>query len=309
MPSDWRVAPTSQQPVYQDPEALAKAVASLRRLPPLVTSWEIDRLKRQVAEAARGEKFLLQGGDCAERFDECASEPIAARLKILLQMSLVLAHGGRRRVIRVGRFAGQYAKPRSASTETRDGVELPTYRGDNVNAPAFNAADRAADPGRLIEGHARSALTLNFIRALIDGGFADLHHPEYWDLEFVSHSPLAAEYQKMVESIGEGLRFMESLAGVRVQARQALAVLEILDAQPVRVAARGRRRCGAVRGWVRRRRRRLRLHGVGITSLPQFHVLEGMRARSVRVRARRLPLQRLFMRSDFDFCQPWPHLP
>lgn len=215
-PSGWRAVPTSQQPVYEDPEALAKAVSSLRRLPPLVTSWEIDRLKRQIAEAVEGRRFLLQGGDCAERFDECASEPIAARLKILLQMSLVLAHGGRRRVIRVGRFAGQYAKPRSEPTETRDGVELPAYRGDNVNAPAFDAVARAADPERLIEGHARSALTLNFIRSLIDGGFADLHHPEYWDLDFASHSPRGGEYQRMVESIGEALRFMESLAGKQV---------------------------------------------------------------------------------------------
>lgn len=212
-PGVWRSSPTTQQPVYSDPVALAAAVASLRSLPPLVTSWEIDRLRNQVAEAAEGQRFLLQGGDCAERFDECASAPIAARLKILLQMSLVLAHGGRRRVIRVGRFAGQYAKPRSTSTETRDGVELPSYRGDNINASAFGASERAPDPARLVEGHSRSALTLNFIRSLIDGGFADLHHPEYWDLDFASHSPRGGEYQAMVEAIGEALRFMESLAG------------------------------------------------------------------------------------------------
>ena len=216
-PDDWRERPTTQQPNYPDEAELRRAVGSLKSLPPLVTSWEIERLKGQIAEAARGEKFLLQGGDCAERFDECIAESIAARLKILLQMSLVLAHGGRRRVIRVGRFAGQYAKPRSADMECRGDVELPSYRGDIVNAPKFEASARRPDPERLLTGHGRSAITLNFIRSLIDGGFADLHHPEYWDLDFVSHSPLAADYQKMVESIGEGLRFMESLAGVRVQ--------------------------------------------------------------------------------------------
>jgi 3-deoxy-7-phosphoheptulonate synthase len=179
----------------------------------LVTSWEIEHLKGQLAEAAEGKRFVLQGGDCAERFDECESASIAARLKILLQMSLVLVHGGRRRVVRIGRFAGQYAKPRSSDTEERDGTTLPAYRGDIVNALPFDEASRTPDPERLLMGHSRSALTLNFIRSLIDGGFADLHHPEYWDLEFMDHSPLAGEYQRMVESIGEGLRFMETLAG------------------------------------------------------------------------------------------------
>ncbi len=215
-PDSWRSRPTLQQPTYPDPDRLAAVVADMRSLPPLVTSWEIEKLKDQLAEAAAGRRFLLQGGDCAERFDECSSEAIANRLKILLQMSLVLAHGGRRRVIRVGRFAGQYAKPRSSDLETRDGTTLPVYRGDNVNAPEFDAAARTPDPDRLLLGHSRSALTLNFIRSLIDGGFADLHHPEYWNLGFVDHSPHAAEYQRMVESIGESLRFMESLAGTRV---------------------------------------------------------------------------------------------
>ncbi|MEE2972813.1 MAG: 3-deoxy-7-phosphoheptulonate synthase class II [Planctomycetota bacterium] len=215
-PGLWRTCPTLQQPTYPDQNALRSAVASLRSLPPLTTSWEIEKLKSQLAQAAKGERFLLQGGDCAERFDECSSASIADRLKILLQMSLVLAHGGRRRVIRVGRFAGQYAKPRTNDEETRDGVTLPAYRGDNVNAPDFDPESRTPDPERLLRGHALGALTLNFIRSLVDGGFADLHHPEYWNLGFVQHSPLAAEYQGMVESIGESLRFMESLAGTRI---------------------------------------------------------------------------------------------
>ncbi len=215
-PDAWRSRTTLQQPTYPDADRLAAAARTLRSLPPLVTSWEIEKLKQQIAEAAEGRRFLLQGGDCAERFDECSSASIADRLKILLQMSLVLAHGGRRRVIRVGRFAGQYAKPRSNDEETRGDTTLPVYRGDNVNAPDFDAVSRTPDPDRLLRGHARSALTLNFIRSLVDGGFADLHHPEYWNLGFVEHSPLAAEYQRMVESIGESLRFMESLAGTRV---------------------------------------------------------------------------------------------
>jgi 3-deoxy-7-phosphoheptulonate synthase len=122
-------------------------------------------------------------------------------------------HGLKLPVVRVGRFAGQYAKPRSADTETRDGVTLPSYRGDLVNAAAFTAEARRADPQRLIRGHARSAMTMNFVRALVDGGFADLHHPEYWDLGWVQHSPLQDEYRAMVESIGNSLRFMETLAG------------------------------------------------------------------------------------------------
>lgn len=212
-PDAWQRRPTRQQPAYPDPADLDRRVAELSRLPPLVTSWEIEALRSQLAEAAQGKRFLLQGGDCAEVFDECESSIIASKLKILLQMSLVLAHGGKRRVIRVGRFAGQYAKPRSENDETRDGVTLPVYRGDLVNGIDFTPESRIPDPRRLIEGYQRAALTLNFIRSLIDGGFADLHHPEYWDLGFVEHSPLAAEYQRMVESIGESLRFMETLVG------------------------------------------------------------------------------------------------
>ena len=147
-------------------EQLQAAVARLRALPPLVTSWEIEALKAQLAEAASGQRLLLQGGDCAESFDECSSDSIAGKLKVLLQMSLVMVHGTRRPVVRVGRFAGQYAKPRSKDTETKDGVELPCYRGDNVNGPAFTAEDRTPNPWRLVKGHERAALTLNFIRSI-----------------------------------------------------------------------------------------------------------------------------------------------
>ncbi|MDR3414883.1 MAG: 3-deoxy-7-phosphoheptulonate synthase class II [Nevskia sp.] len=212
-PESWQSRPAVQQPVYPDAEALRLALAELARLPPLVTSWEVNNLKAQLAEAQAGSRFVLQGGDCAESFADCESALIANRLKVLLQMSLVLVHGLRKRVVRIGRFAGQYAKPRSADTETRGGVTLPCYRGDLVNAPEFTETARAADPQRLLEGHKRSALTMNFTRGLIDGGFADLHHPEYWNLDWVEHVVHANEYRQRVEAIGESLRFIETLAG------------------------------------------------------------------------------------------------
>ena len=215
-PGSWRQRPATQLPAYPDAAALAEVQAELHGLPPLVTSWEILALKQQLADAQDGRRFLLQGGDCAESFRECSSAVISNRLKVLLQMSLVLVHGLRRPVVRVGRFAGQYAKPRSADTETIDGVTLPAYRGDIVNAAEFTAAARTPDPRRMIKAHARSAMTMNFVRALIDGGFADLHHPEYWDLGWVGHSPLADEYQHMVAGIGDAVRFMETLSGAEV---------------------------------------------------------------------------------------------
>ncbi len=212
-PDSWQRKSASQQPVYPDPQALTGVLKQLRQLPPLVSSWEVESLKQQLAEAARGERFLLQGGDCSENFEDCQSGVIAAKLKILLQMSLVLVQGARKRVIRVGRFAGQYAKPRSADTETRAGVTLPVYRGDIVNRMDFDPEERTPNPELLLRGYERAGLTVNFIRALIDGGFADLHHPEYWDLAFALKSPLAEEYHRMVQSITESLRFIEALTG------------------------------------------------------------------------------------------------
>jgi 3-deoxy-7-phosphoheptulonate synthase len=212
-PTSWQERPTLQQPVYPDAARVEGVLRDLSSLPPLVTSWEIERLKAQLAEAARGESFLLQGGDCAESFADCTSESITNKLKILLQMSLVLVHGARRRVIRVGRFAGQYAKPRSENLEERDGVILPSYRGDLINRSPFTLSDRTPDPELLLRGYERAALTINFIRALIEGGFADLHHPEYWDLSWVKHSPHAEEYRRRVAAIRDSLQFFESLAG------------------------------------------------------------------------------------------------
>ncbi len=215
-PASWHGKPAQQQPAYGDPAALEQVVAELSRLPPIVVSWEIEALRERLAAAQRGQAFLLQGGDCAETFHDCESDSIAKKLKILLQMSLVLLHGLKKPVIRVGRMAGQYAKPRSADTETREGMTLPSFRGDLVNRPEFTPEARQADPQLLLRGYERAALTLNFVRALVDGGFADLHHPEYWDLGFVKHAPLKDAYQRIVQSIGDALDFFEGISGRRV---------------------------------------------------------------------------------------------
>ena len=212
-PSSWQEKRATQQPVYLDQIALAKVVEQLAKLPPLVTSWEIEALKEELAKAARGECFLLQGGDCAESFDDCDPGAIVNKLKILLQMSLILTYGGKKRVIRVGRFAGQYAKPRSTDMETRDGTAFPSYRGDMINRPGFNGIERTPDPELLLRGYERAALTMNFIRSLTSGGFADLHHPQYWDLEFLEFSSQASEWHRMVEIIGESIHLMETLTG------------------------------------------------------------------------------------------------
>jgi 3-deoxy-7-phosphoheptulonate synthase len=214
-PLSWLQRPHAQETKYPDPEVLARVVARLRELPPLVTSWEIERLKSQIAEAQEGKRFLLQGGDCAESLAECGSQNVADKLKILLQMSLVLIHGAKRPVIRVGRFAGQYAKPRSSPTEKRDDVELPSYFGDLVNRQDFTPEARRFDPELMLAAYSHSALTLNFIRSLSAGGFADLHHPEYWDLAFLSRADLSHElreqYYTTTRQLSEALRFMEAL--------------------------------------------------------------------------------------------------
>lgn len=214
-PTSWQSRPLDQGVAYDDPAALDSVVARLRALPPLVTSWEIERLKAQIADAQAGNRFLLQGGDCAETILDCQPEYITNKLKILLQMSLVLIHAGKKPVIRVGRFAGQYAKPRSKPFETKDGATLPSYFGDLVNRPEFTPEARKADPQLLLSGYSHAALTLNFIRSLSAGGFADLHHPEYWDLTFLHRvelpSEVREEYQRTTRELSEALRFMEAL--------------------------------------------------------------------------------------------------
>ncbi len=219
-PASWQTLTAAQQPSYPNQAELDRAVAELSRLPPLVTSWEVDALKAQIAAAQRGDAFVLQGGDCAETFDECTSENIVAKLKILLQMSLVMLYGMKKPIVRVGRMAGQYAKPRSADTETRGGKTLPSFRGDLVNRSAFTDDDRIPKPELILRGYERAALTLNFVRSLVDGGFADLHHPEYWDLDWVGHSAMADEYHAIADSISNSLDFLETILGREVHRTQ-----------------------------------------------------------------------------------------
>jgi 3-deoxy-7-phosphoheptulonate synthase len=213
-PASWEQKRVDQPVPYPDRAKLLEVLARLGHLPPLVTSWEVEALKSQLAEVARGERFVLQGGDCSESFDECESGTIARKLKVILQMSVVLVYGCKKRLIRLGRWAGQYAKPRSSLTETRQGKTLPSYRGPNINRPGFSENERTPDPELLLEGYYHSALTLNFIRGLVDGGFADWRHPEYWDLDFVGHSDQADVFHNLVERIGDAIRFMETCANV-----------------------------------------------------------------------------------------------
>ncbi len=216
----WKNKPLAQEVAYDDPEAVKAVVAKLSQLPPLVTSWEVERLKASIAEAQEGKRFVLQGGDCAETLLDCQPGIIANKLKILLQMAMVLVHAGKKPVVRIGRLAGQYAKPRSKATEERDGVTLPSYFGDLVNRPDFTADARRTDPRALLDAYSHAALTLNFVRSLTAAGFADLHHPEYWDLGFFTRSGLTPElreeYMNTTQKLSEALRFMEALGETTV---------------------------------------------------------------------------------------------
>lgn len=226
-PTSWVEAARAEelQVHYPDPARLDSARQRLGQLPPLVTSWEIEKLREHIAQAQQGKRFILQGGDCAEMLDLCRPEQITNKLKILLQMSLVLIHGLRMPVTRVGRFAGQYAKPRSSPTETREidgqSCTLPSYFGDLINRIDFDEASRTPDPMLMVEGYKHAAMTLNFIRSLLDGGFADLHHPEYWDLSFFHNASVTdlrrAQYLNMSRTLADGLSFMENLGEQRVE--------------------------------------------------------------------------------------------
>jgi 3-deoxy-7-phosphoheptulonate synthase len=211
-PDSWQKRPALQQPNYDNPGELTEALKTLSQLPPLVTAWEVDRLRGQLAAAGDGNAFVLQGGDCSESFDDCNSGTILRKLKVLIQMSLVLICGSKKRIVRVGRIAGQYAKPRSADMEKRGDIELPSYRGDIVNRSGFTPAERRPDPQLMLRAYERSSLTINYIRALSEGGFADLHHPENWDLEFVRNTPGSRRYQQLLESLSDSIRFMEAVS-------------------------------------------------------------------------------------------------
>ncbi|TQV81260.1 3-deoxy-7-phosphoheptulonate synthase class II [Exilibacterium tricleocarpae] len=208
-PASWRQLPIRQQPTYIDPEALAGVEAVLGRLPPLVFAEEARELQRQLAEVAAGRAFLLQGGDCAESFAQFAADHIRDTFKVILQMAVVLTYSGRRPVVKVGRIAGQFAKPRSADLEERDGEALPSYRGDIVNGIDFNEQQRRPDPQRLLTAYHQSAATLNLVRAFAQGGLADLHQVHQWNQSFVAANPLRDKYCEIGDRIQDALAFME----------------------------------------------------------------------------------------------------
>ena len=209
-PGAWRSKPIRQVPEYPDRAALAAAEERLRGYPPLVFAGEARRLKSQLAEVAAGKAFLLQGGDCAESFAEFHPDNIRDTFRVILQMAVVLIFGGGRPVVKIGRLAGQFAKPRSADFETVDGVALPSYRGDMINDMPFDEAARVPDPMRMVRAYNQAAATLNLLRAFAQGGYADLHQVHQWNLDFVSAGPEAARYADLADRIGETLRFMEA---------------------------------------------------------------------------------------------------
>lgn len=209
-PESWRQKPIRQVPTYPDAAALAEVERQLAQFPPLVFAGEARQLKEQLADVSAGRAFLLQGGDCAESFAEFRADSIRDTFKVLLQMAVVLTFGAACPVVKVGRMAGQFAKPRSSDTETQNGVELPAYRGDIVNAIEFDEQARQPDPQRLLRAYNQSAATLNLLRAFAQGGLADLNKVHRWNLEFVSGSPQGERYEELAQRIDESLAFMEA---------------------------------------------------------------------------------------------------
>jgi 3-deoxy-7-phosphoheptulonate synthase len=207
-PQSWRTKPVRQVPIYPDAAALAAAEAQLRRHPPLVFAGEVRSLKAALGRVASGEAFLLQGGDCAESFAEFHPNALRDTFGVLLQMAVVLTYGGGRPVVKVGRIAGQFAKPRSSPTEVVDGIELPTYRGDIVNGFEFDALARMPDPSRMLQAYNQSAASLNLLRAFAQGGFADLNRVHQWNMAFVAASPQGARYEALSAKIDEAVAFM-----------------------------------------------------------------------------------------------------
>jgi 3-deoxy-7-phosphoheptulonate synthase len=206
----WRDLPVAQQPDWPDPAAVAAVTSEIARIPPLVFAGECDSLKERLAAVARGEAFVLQGGDCAETFAGSTADAIRGKLRTLLQMAVILTYAGSVPVVKIGRLAGQFAKPRSAATEHRDGTELPTYRGDAVNGLEFTAAARTPDPQRMLRACHYSAATLNLCRAFTQGGYADLRQLHTWNTDFVAASPAGQRYEALAGEIDRALTFMHA---------------------------------------------------------------------------------------------------
>jgi len=204
----WPDLPAAQQPHWPDQAALADVLAQLRTLPPLVFAGECDQLQNRLAAASRGEAFVLMGGDCAETFDGATAEAIRAKLKTVLQMAIVLTYGASLPVVKVGRMAGQYFKPRSKPLESRDGIELPSYFGDGVNGLEFDADRRVPDPNRLLRSYQTASSTLNLVRAFTQGGYADLREVHSWNQDFVAETPAGNRYEQVAGEIDRALAFM-----------------------------------------------------------------------------------------------------
>jgi 3-deoxy-7-phosphoheptulonate synthase len=220
-PNSWRAKPIQQAPAYPDPAALADAEKTLAGFPPLVFAGEARKLKRALGEVATGQSFLLQGGDCAESFAEHSADNIRDFFRVFLQMAVVLTFAGASPVVKVGRIAGQFAKPRSAPTEKRGDVELPSYKGDIINDINFTPEARTPDPRRLLEGYRQSAATLNLLRAFATGGYANLENAHRWMLGFVKDSPQSHRYQELADRITETLAFMRAI-GLDAEKHQEL---------------------------------------------------------------------------------------
>ncbi len=222
--SDWRDKPRIQMPDYTDPAALSTVEARLSQFPPLVFAGEARRLKAQLGAASRGDAFLLQGGDCAEAFEQFSADAIRDTFKVMLQMAMVLTFGAKVPVVKVGRMAGQFAKPRSAPTETVDGVELPSYRGDIINELPFSEAARIPDPAKMLQAYTQSAATLNLLRAFSKGGYADMNKVHSWTLSF-TEGEKAARYREMAGRISDALDFMRA-AGINDGSNEALQTVD-----------------------------------------------------------------------------------
>ena len=224
-PESWQSLIAAQQPDWNNTETYNKVIHEIAKYPPLVFAGEVRALKQHLAEAAQGRGFLIQGGDCAETFSEFQANTIRDKLKILLQMSVILTYGASCNVIKVGRIAGQFAKPRSSETETRGGIELPSYRGDAVNDIEFIEKKRSPNPKRLLKAYNQSAATLNLLRAFTTGGFADLNKIHIWNQEFIAQSPQGKRYEEIAKSIDDALTFMRAI-GINPETHSALKLTE-----------------------------------------------------------------------------------
>ncbi len=222
--SDWRAKPRVQMPVYSDEAALRAVESQLAKLPPLVFAGEARKLKRVLADVAAGRAFLLQGGDCAESFSEFSADNIRDTFKVLLQMAIVLTWGAKVPVVKIGRMAGQFAKPRSAPTETVDGVELPSYRGDIINGFDFTSDARVPDPNRMLTAYTQAAATLNLLRAFSTGGFADMHRVQSWISGFTEEDE-AQKYREVATRIQDAMEFMAA-AGVTSDTVHAMSAVD-----------------------------------------------------------------------------------